>query len=81
MPRVVITVVVLALTIFALVDAWQRPAADVRGGSRSLWTLLILCVPVVGPTLWLAFGRAPQERGPDVVPPDDDPDFLRGLGR
>ena len=70
----------IGVMIFALIDLWQVPAADVRGGSRFLWTLAILLLPVVGAGLWLLFGREPAE-GPKrrFLPPDDDPDFLRRM--
>jgi hypothetical protein len=52
-----------------------------------VWVLLILVVVLLGPLAWLATGRdraAPATgsgvpRGP--VAPDDDPEFLRNLGR
>ncbi|HQR81119.1 MAG TPA: PLD nuclease N-terminal domain-containing protein [Actinomycetota bacterium] len=80
MLRVVFAVMALGLTIFALLDLWQVPAGNVRGGSRFLWTVAILLLPVIGAALWLIFGRAPED-GPDhrFLGPDDDPDFLRGI--
>jgi hypothetical protein len=80
MVKVLLAIAGLGVMIFALIDLWQVPAADVRGGSRFLWTVGILLIPVVGAVLWLVFGRAPQGGAPrGVVPPDDDPDFLRGI--
>lgn len=77
MVKVVLALVALGLMIFALIDVWQVPAADVRGGSRFLWTLAILLLPVIGALLWLFLGRYPED-GPRYLGPDDDPDFLRG---
>jgi hypothetical protein len=80
MGKVLLVVVGLGVMIFALIDLWQVPAADVRGGSRFLWTLAILLLPVIGAVLWLVFGRAPVDGPkPRTLPPDDDPDFLRRL--
>jgi hypothetical protein len=79
MGKVVLVIGALGLTIFALIDLFGLPASGVRGGSRFVWAVLILLVPVIGPALWLWLGRAgdgPKRRG---LGPDDDPDFLRGL--
>ena len=78
MVKVILVIVALGLMIFALIDAWQVPAAEVRGGNRFLWTLAILLLPVVGALLWLVCGRLPED-GPRYLGPDDDPDFLRGM--
>lgn len=68
----------LGLTIFALIDLFGVAAQDVRGGSRFVWAVVILVLPVVGPALWLWLGRAPADE-PRHLGPDDDPDFLRGF--
>ena len=80
MGKVLLVIAAIGVMIFALIDLWQVPAADVRGSSRFLWTLAILLLPVVGAGLWLLFGREPAE-GPKrrFLPPDDDPDFLRRM--
>ena len=80
MVKVILAIVALGLIIFALIDLWHVPPTDVRGGSRFLWTLAILLLPVIGAGLWLFFGRV--SGGPDeprYLGPDDDPDFLRGM--
>jgi len=78
MVRVLLVLVALGLTIFALIDLFSMAAEDVRGGSRFVWAVVILLLPVVGPVLWLWLGRAPSEE-PRHLGPDDDPDFLRGF--
>lgn len=79
MLKVFLAIAALGVIIFALIDLWQVPAAGVRGGSRFLWTVAILLLPVAGAALWLLFGRLPED-GPTrrYLGPDDDPDFLRG---
>lgn len=80
MVKVLLVIVALGLTIFALIDLFGVAAADVRGGSRLLWALAILLLPVIGAVLWLWLGRAPEDGPPRrYLPPDDDPDFLRGF--
>jgi Phospholipase_D-nuclease N-terminal len=80
MVKVILAIVALGLIIFALIDLWHVPSADVRGGSRFLWTLAILLLPVIGAALWLFLGRVGQDgNDPRYLGPDDDPDFLRGI--
>jgi hypothetical protein len=79
--RVVVVLVVLGVTVYALVDCWGSDGPSVRLLPRALWFLVVL-VPVVGPVLWLVAGR-PREvmdaPHPRPVAPDDDPEFLRRL--
>jgi hypothetical protein len=79
MLKVLMVIAALGLTIFAVIDLFSVKAEDVRGGSRFVWAVLILLIPVVGPAVWLLLGRAPED-GPRYLGPDDDPDFLRGRG-
>jgi hypothetical protein len=95
MLRFVFVVLPLLLGIYALVDCVQTPAPDTRGLPRLAW-LPIIVVPIVGPLLWLTVGRRretsllsliwPSDEARPSSPrgsgaPDDDLDFLRGLGR
>jgi hypothetical protein len=79
--RVVVVLVVIGVTVYALVDCWGSDGPSVRLLPRPLWFLVVL-VPVVGPVLWLVAGR-PRElpAAPAARPlaPDDDPEFLRRL--
>ncbi|MGO0576564.1 PLDc N-terminal domain-containing protein [Ornithinimicrobium panacihumi] len=91
MLRVLIPVVVLAFTIYCVVDAVQTEDDKIRGLPKALWLLMILIFPLVGGTAWLIAGRpvsildtifGPRRPGLDSrgpVGPDDDPDFLKGL--
>ncbi len=51
--------------------------------SKVAWIAVIILVPLIGPLLWLFFGRvrkdgpAAQQKRPSA--PDDDPEFLRGV--
>ncbi len=82
MARVLLFLVVLALTIYAVVDVAQSDRYRVRNMPRWMWTIIVIFLPVVGPILWLAFGRpaAKVERKSGPISPDDDPDFLRRMG-
>lgn len=76
---------VLAFTIFTVVDIALMDRSRVRGLPKPAWIAVAILLPVVGGVLWLAVGRV---RAGDVggrvrrpVAPDDDPEFLRRLNR
>ena len=85
MVRVVGTLLIIAFTIYTLVDCLQTEDERVRNLPKMLWALLICFFPIVGAAAWYFAGRPappqvnrrPERRGP--IGPDDDPDFLRGL--
>jgi len=92
--RALMIVLPIALAIYALVDLVQTKDEDVQGLPKLAWVALIVLIWVVGPVAWLIAGKkgrrwlpgfAPRPAGPRgggrPVAPDDDPDFLRGLGR
>lgn len=95
MLRVLLFLIPLILAVYALVDLVQTDDEQVRGLPKLIWVLLIVLTSPVGPLAWLIAGRkdrrglldrlAPRPAGPQLprypMPPDDDPDFLRGLGR
>jgi hypothetical protein len=89
MGDVLLVVVPLAMTIWAVIDAIQTQDASVRHLPKVVWILLILLSAPsgIGAIAWLVTGR---QRGPrsghrgsnyPSAPrgPDDDPDFLRSL--
>jgi Phospholipase_D-nuclease N-terminal len=95
MLRFLLPALPLLLAIFALVDCAQTPPREVRRLPKVAW-LAVIVLPLVGPVLWLLFGREHSalrdlvwpssesgRAGPGprrTVAPDDDPDFLRDLG-
>lgn len=73
---------VLAIMIFALVDVAMSKDSQVRVLNRPVWIAVILVLPAVGAVLWFTMGK--NRRGAQnvrPVAPDDDPDFLRNLGK
>ena len=84
MPRVLLVLLVIALTVYAVVEAAQAQPSRVRLMPKWLWITAIIVLPVLGPLAWFVRGR-PRGRGlPDgprrrPISPDDDPDFLRRL--
>jgi len=95
MIRVLPVFLELGLVIYCLIDCVQSDELAVRNLPRWAWILLILFFPVVGGVAWLAAGRPvrggaassvtgyPEHRRAPrrTVAPDDDPEFLRELGR
>ncbi|HZY00865.1 MAG TPA: PLDc N-terminal domain-containing protein [Dermatophilaceae bacterium] len=89
MPRILLALVVLGITIYSVIDAIQTEDTRVQHLPKLIWILLIiLTAPTgIGGIAWLVTGR---QRGPrsgrrgsgyPTAPrgPDDDPDFLRNL--
>jgi hypothetical protein len=83
MARVSLAILLIGLVveIAAIVSCALTPERQVRALPKPLWLLVILLFPLVGAVLWFGFGRdrgAPRVRR---TAPDDDPEFLRSLGR
>lgn len=89
MPRAILALASIALSIFALADCIQTTDDRVRGIPRWAWIVLIVIIPWIGPITWLLVGKdrsgpagagrpgRPRREGP--MAPDDDPEFLRSL--
>ena len=83
MPRVLLYLIIIGLTIYALIDCGQTPTP--RYLSKPMWFVIIVALPILGPLLWLVFGRVTGggwgrwDEAP--VGPDDDPSFMRDLDR
>ncbi len=88
MIRVLVPLLMIALSVYALVDCIQTDDEKVKHIPKIGWIVLIVLITVVGPLAWLIAGReraVPKPRGlqqPRAYPlaPDDDPDFLNRLG-
>ena len=76
---IVLAVIALVLMLWSFFDVLQT--ARPRVGSKGLWLLGVLLLPVLGPVAWIAYARPRRAKRPPRrgVAPDDDPDFLRGL--
>ncbi len=83
MARVLIILVVLTLTIYCAVEVAQSETYRIRHLPKWFWAVIVIFIPVVGPTAWLLAGRplppGRSEQKSPQLPPDDDPDFLRSL--
>ncbi len=69
--------------IFSIVDCAVQPATRHRGVSKGIWVAIVVLIPVIGGILWFTLGRRRRtdDGGSQLVAPDDDPQFLRGIGR
>lgn len=80
MARVLLAlvIVVVAFTVYALVDCLMLPKARVKALPRVAWVFIIILFTPIGGILWLVFGRARRITSPPMraMGPDDDPDFL-----
>ena len=55
----VLALVEIGLDLFALIDLYRRPAAQVVTGNKWIWVAIILLANLLGPILYLAIGRKP----------------------
>ncbi|WP_405822315.1 PLD nuclease N-terminal domain-containing protein [Streptomyces sp. NBC_00838] len=87
MLRVLMILVPLALSIYAFIDCITTDEKDVRHIPKPIWAILVLLFPLVGSIAWLMVGRKPTAakgsagRRGGWVAPDDNPDFLKSLGK
>ncbi|MGX2996618.1 PLD nuclease N-terminal domain-containing protein [Streptomyces sp. JNUCC 64] len=91
MLRVLPSLLVLALWIYAFIDCLNTPEEEVKHLPKVVWVIIVLLFgPVlVGPIAWLvtgkvrkgaAAGRPGRGGRPQWVAPDDNPEFLKSLG-
>jgi Phospholipase_D-nuclease N-terminal len=73
------------LAVYCLIDCIRTDSSAIRHLPKYAWMLLVLFFPLLGGICWLAIGRPPKrstgKNPPRVIGPDDDPDFLDGLGK
>lgn len=79
----------LALTLYTFIDCAMRDETQIKKLPKWGWLLAILLTGIFGPIAYLVIGRVktpgatrkriqkkPQKK---ILPPDDDPDFLRSI--
>jgi hypothetical protein len=74
----------LALTLYTFIDCARREDSQLNKLPKWGWLLLIVLLSPFGEIAFVIIGRVRGERGPRppkrrILPPDDDPDFLRKL--
>jgi hypothetical protein len=90
MLRYLPLIILFGITIYALVECAQTDQEQVRNLPKWGWILIIILFGpqtlALGPIGWFVAGR-PKGKGfgggfrqkRKIVPPDDNPDFLKGL--
>ena len=83
-----LVIISVVLTIYSLIECAQTEPDNVRNLPKWGWILIIIVfsIPIpIGPIAWFIAGR-PKGKGfggfkakRKVLPPDDNPDFLKGL--
>lgn len=81
MARVLLILAFVAVIfwVFSIVDCAVQPPERHRGVRKGMWIAIVIVFPVIGGALWFGIGRTGAGAARTVAP-DDDPDFLRGLG-
>ncbi|MSO63792.1 MAG: hypothetical protein CK518_01775 [Actinobacteria bacterium] len=87
MARIIPLILVFGLTFYALIDCARADESQIKNLPKWGWLLLIILLGpqavAIGPIAYLVAGRNKPKgsRGPKrrVLPPDDDPDFLRKI--
>ena len=80
-----IAILATVITIYAFIDCAITPQEKVRRFPKWAWLLLIFLFSSLGALGWFIFGRPMRNPGTGrggrgkIIPPDDDPDFLRKL--
>jgi hypothetical protein len=78
----IVGIAAVVFIIYAAIDCLMTDGHRARGIPKPLWVLVILFIPIIGAVLWFVLGKDRRTRRPALrVAPDDDPAFLRGLGR
>lgn len=75
-------VIVVALTVYTLVEAILADRRNIRFLPKGLWIIIILLLPILGAVLWFTLGKIkpqPGQTSRTMTAPDDDPQFLYRL--
>jgi hypothetical protein len=84
MVRALLILLPLVLTLYTFVDCAMRDDSQIKKIPKWGWLLVILFLQPIGGIVYLVIGRVRKLRGPKpgkkrILPPDDDPDFLRSI--
>jgi len=75
----------IALVLYSFIDCARREDFEIQRLPKWGWLLVILFFQTIGAIAFLALGRKPRsgnggtKANKRVLPPDDDPDFLRSI--
>lgn len=79
-----VLIISILIQLYSLFDCARTEQEQVRGLPKWAWLIVVILFGGFGGLLWLFVGKPKsggQGRGkkPRIIPPDDDPDFLRKL--
>lgn len=57
-----LSLIVLAATVFAVIDIVTRDESRIRHMPKALWLILVILLPLLGMVLWFTIGREYPER-------------------
>ncbi|CAB4731272.1 unannotated protein [freshwater metagenome] len=83
--RLWLTLIVLAFSFYAFFDCARTPQEEVKKLPKWAWLLSIFLFSTLASILWFVIGKPKRNPGNGrggrgkIIPPDDDPDFLRKL--
>jgi hypothetical protein len=76
----------IALVLYSFIDCARREDYEIQKLPKWGWLLIILFFQTIGAITFLVIGRKPRSGSSGgtkakkrVLPPDDDPDFLRSI--
>lgn len=64
-----LSLIVLGVMIFALVDIIRRDDSEVKHLPKVMWVVIVILLPIIGTVLWFALGRVYPEGGPRMPRP------------
>lgn len=82
MPKFITGALAFALFVYAITD-WAQTLKP-KHLSKAVWLIIIVALPLIGPILWILFGRKRGGGGgwdDDFVGPEDDPVFWKDRER
>jgi len=84
MARALLILLPLAVTLYTFIDFAMRDETLLKKIPKWGWLLVILFLQPLGGIAYLIIGRNRGPKGPKpgkkrILPPDDDPDFLRSI--
>lgn len=68
MLRILLTLLPIALWVWAFIDCITTPEDEVRYLPKVIWVIIVLIFPLVGSIAWLAAGRNRAERRGRTAP-------------
>jgi hypothetical protein len=59
--KALVILAAIGLLVYALIDCSRTPEQEVPSGvPRSLWLVLVVLVPIIGPLLWIVASRSDE---------------------